>query len=41
MTRDIFGILVIVSMNVVNHVMLVSVWNIKIVSVGKNWSINW
>ena len=29
------GILVIVSVNVINHVMLVSIWIIKIVSVEK------
>ena len=32
---DIFGILVIVNVNVINHVMLVSTWVIKIVSAGK------
>ena len=33
--RDIFGILVTASVNVMNHVMLVSIWIIKIVSVEK------
>ena len=30
-----------VSVNVINHVMLASIWIIKFVSVGKKWSINW
>ena len=29
------------SVNVINHVMLASIWIIKFVSVGKKWSINW
>ena len=39
-TKDLFRILVIVSVNVINHVMLVSISTIKIVSSGKNWLIN-
>ena len=39
--QGIFGILVIASVNVINHVMLAGIWIIKIVSVGKNWFINW
>ena len=38
--RDIFGILVIVNANVINHVMLVSIQIIKIVNVQKGWQIN-
>ena len=34
--RDLFGILVIASVNVINHVILVSVWTMKTESVGKN-----
>ena len=34
--RDLFRILVIASMNVINHVILVSVWTMKTESVGKN-----
>ena len=34
--RNIFGILVTVSMNVINHVMLEIIWIVKIVSVRKN-----
>ena len=34
--EDIFGILVIVSLNVIDHVILESIWIIKIVGVGKN-----
>ena len=35
--EDMFGILVIVNVNVINHVMLVSNWIIKILSVEKGW----
>ena len=38
---DIFGILVIVSVNVINHVRLVSIWITKIVNIKKGWQINW
>ena len=38
--RDIFGILVTVSVNVINHVMLEIIWIVKIVSVRKNQLIN-
>ena len=34
---DIFGILVTVSVNVINHVRLVSIWITKIVSIEKGW----
>ena len=34
--KDLFGILVIVSVIVINCVMLVSIWTMKIVSAGKN-----
>ena len=39
--KDLFGILVIVSGNVINHVMLVSIQITKIVSAEKNQLINW
>ena len=35
--KDMLGILVIVSVNVINRAMLVSVWIMKIVSAGKGW----
>ena len=38
--KDLFGILVIVSGNVINHVMLVSIQITKIVSAEKNQLIN-
>ena len=38
--RDMFEILVIVSVNVINHVMLVNILIMKIVSTGKGWEIN-
>ena len=34
--KDLFEILAIVSANVINHVMLESIWTMKIVSAGKN-----
>ena len=34
------GILVIVNMNAINHVILVSVYIVKIVNVEKGWWIN-
>ena len=34
--KDLFEILVIASMNVINHVMLVNIWIIKTVSAKKN-----
>ena len=39
--KDLFGILVIVSGNVINHVMLVSIQITKILSAEKNQLINW
>ena len=36
-TKDLFGILVIVSANMINRVMLVSIWTMKIVSAEKNY----
>ena len=38
--RDMFEILVIVSVNVINHVILVNILIMKIVSTGKVWEIN-
>ena len=38
--KDLFEILAIVSVNVINHVMLVSIQTMKIVSAGKNQLIN-
>ena len=35
--KDIFGILVIVSVNVINYVMLASIWIMKVASVKKGW----
>ena len=35
--KDMLGILVIVNENVINHVMLASIWSMKIVNVGKGW----
>ena len=39
--KDLFGILVIVSGNVINHVMLMSIQITKILSAEKNQLINW
>ena len=39
--KDILGIPAIVSVNVINHAMLVSIWNMKTASVETGWSINW
>ena len=39
-TKDLFGILVIVSMNVINHVMLVGILTMKSVIAGRNSLIN-
>ena len=36
LTKDLFGILVIVSVNVINHVMLENIQIMKAVSTGKN-----
>ena len=38
--KNILRILVIVSVNVINHVMLVNIWTMKTVSAAKNWFIN-
>ena len=38
--KDLFGIQVIVSVNVINHVILVSIQTMKTVSAGKNQLIN-
>ena len=38
--KDIFGILVIVNVNVIHHVMLENIFVINIVSAGKNKLIN-
>ena len=38
--KDMLGILVVVSVNVINHVMLASIWIMKTVSVEKGWQIN-
>ena len=35
--KDIFGILVIVNVNAINHVILVSIYTMKIVNVEKCW----
>ena len=35
LTKDLFRILVIVSVNVINHVILVSIWTMKTVTVEK------
>ena len=35
--KDMLGILVIVNVNVINHVMLVSIWIMKIVNLEKGW----
>ena len=39
--ENIFGILVIAGVKVINHAMLVSIWIMKIVSVKKGWQIYW
>ena len=36
MIKDLFGIPVIVNVNVINYTILVSIYTMKIVSVGKN-----
>ena len=38
--KDLFGIQVIVSVNIINHVMLVNILTIKTVNAEKNWLIN-
>ena len=38
--KDMLGILVVVSVNAINHVMLASIWIMKTVSVEKGWQIN-
>ena len=38
--RNLFGILVIVNVNTINHVILVSIYTIKIKSAEHNWLIN-
>ena len=38
--KDLFEIEVIVSVNVINHVMLVSIKTMKTVRAGENWLIN-
>ena len=38
--KDLFGILVTVSVNGINPVILVSIQNVKIVSTKKDWQIN-
>ena len=38
--KNLFGIVVIVNVNVINHVILVSIWTTKTVSVTKNYLIN-
>ena len=38
--KDMLGILVVVSVNAINHVMLVSNWIMKTVSVEKGWQMN-
>ena len=35
-TTDLFGIQIIVNVNVINHMMLVNIWTIKIVNVKTN-----
>ena len=39
--ENIFGILVIAGVKVINHAMLVSIWIMKTVSVKKGWQIYW
>ena len=38
--KDLFGIQVTVSVNIINHVMLVNILTIKTVNAEKNWLIN-
>ena len=38
--RNLFGILVIVNVNTINHVILVSIYTIKIKIAEHNWLIN-
>ena len=38
--KDLFGILVVVSVNAINHVMLENMQTMKIVRAEKNWLIN-
>ena len=39
--KDLFGILVIVNMNVKNYVILDSIQVMKVLSVEENWLTNW